>query len=61
MSRNDKAPQGSSDRDVRLKQALKANLQRRKAQAKARATGDGSGEENKEVDERSAREAGQDG
>lgn len=30
-----------TDRDQRLKQALKANLQRRKAQARVRATGSG--------------------
>ena len=33
----------SSERDQRLKAALKANLARRKAQAKARSAGSGSG------------------
>ncbi|WP_169052682.1 hypothetical protein [Pseudooceanicola onchidii] len=33
-------PKGGDDRDARLKAALKANLARRKAQAKARAAGD---------------------
>ncbi|NDR59737.1 hypothetical protein FPS10_25410 [Pseudoruegeria sp. M32A2M] len=38
MNEKDKAS-GESGRDARLKQALKANLQRRKAQARARSKG----------------------
>ncbi|RYH08048.1 hypothetical protein [Tropicimonas sp. IMCC6043] len=40
MSRNDTGSGGGSDRDARLKQALKANLARRKAQARARSAED---------------------
>ena len=40
MNTKGKVSGGGSDRDARLKQALKANLQRRKAQARARAAGD---------------------
>lgn len=38
MGVGDNKQKAAAERDARLKQALKANLQRRKAQARARAT-----------------------
>lgn len=47
MSKNDRGSGAGGDRDSRLKQALKANLARRKTQAKARATSGGADKEDK--------------
>ncbi len=40
MNKAPRSPSDSDSRDARLKAALRANLARRKAQARARATGD---------------------
>ncbi len=61
MSRKVTSSGGAGDRDARLKQALKANLQRRKAQARARAAGDGEATQNNETGGGPAGEAERDG
>ncbi|WP_068118612.1 hypothetical protein [Tropicimonas marinistellae] len=71
MGRGTKATGPGGDRDQRLKQALKANLQRRKAQARSRAADGTDGERAGAADDatprrvatdpETGRETGQDG
>ena len=63
MSNTGKTSGGGTARDERLKQALKANLQRRKAQARARsaAEDDADGQEPQEASPARGRKAEQDG
>ncbi len=63
MNQNGKTSASGADKDARLKQALKTNLQRRKAQARARAAteGDEAGHEPPEASPARGRKAEQDG